>query len=459
VSTQGGGEVRLVVIGGSDAGVNAALRAKEVDPSCNVTLVAADAHPNYSICGAAYYLGGQVSEWKMMAHRTIAQLEMVGIEVLTDHWATAIDPLSHRVSILDKKDGSHKEVVYDKLVVATGAEPALPSIKGISALGPKENLFSLHTVGDMLRLAEAVERSTTEKVLIIGGGFIGIELADALSERGLSPILLEATTQLMPSLLPELAERIEEELTERGVNVVTNAHIERISKTDSGISLETASGSSYYGDICIAVTGVKPNTKLLVEARKGVRGAIAVDRQMRTSLPDIYAAGDCVETYHRINEENTYLPLGTTAHKQGRVAGENAVGGERSFAGSVGTQVVKVGSLAVGRTGLDPRDMEGASLMTTVAEFPDHKSYYPGASTIYMVMCANRKDHRLMGAQMLGALSASVPKRLDIVATALYAGLRVEEMSDLDLSYAPPFSSPFDPVAMCADKLAAELRG
>ncbi|MCL6095022.1 MAG: FAD-dependent oxidoreductase [Actinobacteria bacterium] len=451
--------MHLVVIGGSDAGVNAALRAKEMDPSCKVTLVAADAHPNYSICGAAYYLGGQVQDWKMMAHRTVDQLEEAGIEVLTDHWATMVVPESHRVSLLDKKDGSSKELAYDKLVVATGAEPALPPIKGISALGPRENLFSLHTVGDMLLLAEAVERSTTEKVLIIGGGFIGIELADALSERGLFPVLLEATAQLMPSLLPELAKRIEDELDARGVQVVTNVHIERISKTESGISLDDTSGKSYYGDVCVVVTGVKPNTSLLPGARKGAKGAIAVDRQMRTSFQDIYAAGDCAETYHRITEENTYLPLGTTAHKQGRVAGENAVGGDRSFAGSVGTQVVKVGNLAVGRTGLDPREAKGFDLVATTTELPDHKSYYPGASTIYMTMYANRKDHRLLGVQMLGALSASVPKRLDIVATSLYAGMRIEEISDLDLSYAPPFSSPFDPLAMCADQLATDLRG
>jgi NADPH-dependent 2,4-dienoyl-CoA reductase/sulfur reductase-like enzyme len=325
--------MRLLVIGGSDAGIAASLHARELDSSAEVTVVVADAFPNFSICGLPYYLSGDVADWRALTHRTAGDLEAAGLELRLEHTARAIDPTRRQVTVTDP-GGTDNQLSYDRLVVA--GEPDFTAA----------------------------------------------------------------------------------------------------------------------ADLVLVVVGVRPDTELAVAAglATGVRGALKVDRRMRTNLPNVLAAGDCVETWHRLLGRPAYLPLGTTAHKQGRIAGETAVGGGREFAGSLGTQVVKVFELAVARTGRRDTDArEGGFDPVTVGSVQfAHKAYYPGAHQLHIHLTGDRTSGQLLGAQLVGRHDAEVAKRIDIPAGALFHGVTVAALSDLDLSYTPPFGSPWDAIQLAA---------
>jgi NADPH-dependent 2,4-dienoyl-CoA reductase/sulfur reductase-like enzyme len=330
--------MRLLVVGGSDAGISAGLRARELDPDAEVTLLVADAFPNFSICGLPYYLSGDVADWRSLAHRTSADLEAAGLELLVDHTAQAIDPTARQVTVTDPAGADHA-LGYDRLVIATGAVPVRPPIDGLDLPGVEV----LHTMGDTFRLQHALTAGAGSAV-IVGGGYIGLEMAEAFASRGLAVTLVEQAPAVMPTVDLELGELLGQELGRHGVRVVNDVAVKAIRQEGGRLVAAGEPDFTVAADLVLVVVGVRPDTDLAVAAgvRTGVRGAIRVDRGMRTNLPDVLAAGDCVETHHRLLDQPTYLPLGTTAHKQGRIAGETAVGGQASFAGSLGTQVVKV---------------------------------------------------------------------------------------------------------------------
>jgi NADPH-dependent 2,4-dienoyl-CoA reductase/sulfur reductase-like enzyme len=294
-------------------------------------------------------------------------------------------------------------------------------------------------------------------------------MAEALVSRGLAVTQVEQLPEVLPTVDPELGRLIADELRARGVEVVTGTAVKRISRgrTSGAPGLVVEGGSpngatlSREADVVLVFAGVRPDAALAADAgaRLGVRGAIEVDRQMRTNLRDVFAAGDCVVTHHRLAGV-TYIPLGTTAHKQGRVAGENALGGQREFAGSLGTQVVKVFDMAVARTGL--RDHEaltsGYDPVTVAAEADDHKAYYPGSHRIVMRWTGDRRTGRLLGVQLFGHRHAEVAKRIDIAATAIFNEMTVEALSDLDLSYTPPLGSPWDAMQIGAQTWVGATR-
>jgi NADPH-dependent 2,4-dienoyl-CoA reductase/sulfur reductase-like enzyme len=297
--------------------------------------------------------------------------------------------------------------------------------------------------------------------LIVGAGYIGLEMADALTVRGLQVTQMEQLPEVLPTVDPQLGALVAAELAAHGVEVLTGTVVRAVGRAAPGepgrlrVEAVTADGENLArtADIVLVVVGVRPDTGLAASAGAtlGVRGAIAVDRRMRTGLPDVFAAGDCVVTHHRLLGE-TYLPLGTTAHKQGRVAGENAAGGDREFAGSLGTQVVKIFDQAAARTGL--RDHEAAPAgfdpVTVASEADDHKAYYPGSHRIAMRFTGDRSTGRLLGVQLFGHRNAEVAKRIDIAATAIFHGMTVDAISDLDLSYTPPLGSPWDAIQIGA---------
>jgi len=433
----------VLVIGGSDAGVMASLRARELDPSADVTMVLADAYPNFSICGIPFYLSGETPDWHDLAHRTREDIEAAGIDVRTDTRALEIDTASKNV-LLSDADGEDW-VAYDRLVIGTGAVPVEPPLPGIGL----EGVHLLHTMSDTFALEESLRHA--DRAVIVGGGYIGLEMADALTQRRIEVTLLEQASEVMTTVDLELGSLVGEELRRHGVDVRTSALVERIDREGGGLTISGRGFAPVTGDVVIVVVSVRPDSLLARRAGLplGMRDAIVVDRCMRTAAPDVLAAGDCVETWHRLLSKPTYMPLGTTAHKQGRIAGENAVGGDRRFEGSLGTQVVKVFDLAVARTGLRSVEAtrEGIGSVTTQTRTFDHKAYYPGATPMEIRMTGGR-DGRLLGAQIVGDHRGQVAKRIDIVATALAAGLNVDQLSDLDLSYTPPLSSPWDPVQM-----------
>jgi NADPH-dependent 2,4-dienoyl-CoA reductase/sulfur reductase-like enzyme len=441
--------MHLLIIGGSDGGISAALRARELDPAVEVTVVVADAFPNFSICGLPYYLSGDVPDWRDLAHRTTADLEQTGMQLLLDHTAQAIDPASKQVTVTNRGNGRERTLAYDRLVVATGAVPVRPPIDGLQLDG----VHLLHTMGDTFALHQVLTAGARSAV-IVGGGYIGLEMAEAFTARSLIVTLVEQAPAVMPTVDQELGVLLGQELGRHGVQVVNEVTVKAIHRENGGLVVAGQPDFTVTADLVLVVVGVRPDTDLAVAAgvETGVRGALRVDRRMRTNLADVLAAGDCVETWHRLLAEPAYLPLGTTAHKQGRVAGETAVGGDREFAGSLGTQVVKVFELAVARTGLRDQEAAAARLhpLTVGSTQFDHKAYYPGAHRLHLRITGDRQSGRLLGTQLVGHHDAEVAKRIDIPAGALFHNMTVDGLSDLDLSYTPPFGSPWDAIQLAA---------
>ncbi len=451
--------MHLVAIGGSDAGISAALRARELDQQAEVTVVVADAYPNFSICGIPYYVSGEVTHWRNLAHRTIADLEATGMQLRLDTTARRIDVASRKLRVTGASGGDEL-IGYDKLVIGTGAVPVRPPIGGLTgpeALGSDDGVHLLHSMGDTFAVMRTLEGRQPSSAVIVGAGYIGLEMAEALTGRGLAVTQVEQLPEVLPTVDPQLGALVRAQLESRAVEILTGTTVTGIGRARAGdparlrVEARTAAGgpATLSTDMVLIVAGVRPDTELAVAAGAslGMKGAIAVDRQMRTGLPGVYAAGDCVMTHHRLLGD-TYLPLGTTAHKQGRVAGENALGGTREFAGSLGTQVVKVFDHAVARTGL--RDHEAAAAgfdtVTVQSEADDHKAYYPGSHRIAMRFTGDRSTRRLLGVQLFGHKHAEIAKRIDIAATGIFHGMTIDDISDLDLSYTPPLGSPWDAV-------------
>jgi NADPH-dependent 2,4-dienoyl-CoA reductase/sulfur reductase-like enzyme len=446
--------MHIVAVGGSDAGISAALRAREVDPGAEVTVVAADAYPNFSICGIPYYVSGEVPHWRNLAHRTIADLEAAGMRLRLDTMAHRVDVPGHKLVVIGP-DGAEELIGYDQLVIGTGAVPVRPPIAGLDELGTGDGVHLLHSMDDTFAVMRTLQEEATGSAVIVGAGYIGLEMADALTVRGLKVTHIEQLPEVLPTVSTSLGALVRRELEGHGVSVLTSTAVKAIRRAAPGapdmlaVEAVTADGREVtcHAGLVLVVTGVRPQTCLAVSAgaRLGVRDAIVVDTQMRTGIPEVYAAGDCVITHHRLLGQ-TYLPLGTTAHKQGRVAGENATGGHREFAGSLGTQVVKIFDYAAARTGLRHQEASRAGYdpLTVASEADDHKAYYPGSHRIAIRYIGDRATGRLLGVQLFGHKNAEVAKRIDIAATAIYNGMTIDAISDLDLSYTPPLGSPWD---------------
>ena len=439
----------LVVIGGSDAGTMAALRARELDPTVTITMVAADRYPNFSICGLPFYVSGEVPDWKALAHRSADDIAKRGINLLLDQSVIQLDPEAKTLVATDGA-GQERPLSYDTVVIATGARPRTAGIDGIDLPG----VYPLHTMADSFQVRAHVERGIVKHVVIVGTGYIGLEMADAFTHRGIRVTLVGRSDMVMPTVDASLSALVRGELERHGVEVAGATEVERIVRLGEVLAVQGTSGFSRRADLVLAASGVEPNTTLARAAgvATGTGGAIRVDRQMRTSVADVLAAGDCVETWHRVLRRPTYLPLGTTAHKQGTVAGETAVGGHREFQGCVGTQVVKVFDLAVARTGLRDDEARAAGFEPlTVESTPwHHKAYYPGAHRLHIRVTGDRRTGQLLGAQIVGHWQAEVAKRIDVFATALFHAMPVDGLSDLDLSYTPPMGAPWDAVQEAA---------
>ncbi len=461
--------MHLIAIGGSDAGISAALRARELDPGAEVTVVVADAYPNFSICGIPYYVSGEVAHWRDLAHRTSADLEATGMHLKVDTAARRID-VEDRTLLVTGPSGADELLSYDELVVGTGAVPQVPPIDGVSgegALGWDDGVHLLHSMADTFAIMRTLDEANPSSAVIVGAGYIGLEMAEGLTARGLAVTQMERLAEVLPTVDPELGALVHRQLSDHGVEVLTGTTVHRVGRNPRGAGRLVVDASDAAGpvrrevDLVLVVVGVRPDTGLaaVAGAALGRSGAIEVDRHMRTDLPHVFAAGDCAVTHHRLLG-TTYLPLGTTAHKQGRVAGENAIGGNREFAGSIGTQVVKIFEHAVSRTGL--RDHEAAAAgfdpVTIGFEADDHKAYYPGSHRISMRCTGDRATGRLLGVQLFGHRHAEIAKRIDIAATAIFHGATVDEVSELDLSYTPPLGSPWDALQMGAQAWVRESR-
>jgi NADPH-dependent 2,4-dienoyl-CoA reductase/sulfur reductase-like enzyme len=377
------------------------------------------------------------------------EIENEGIHLLLEHSVASIDPIAKVVS-LSSRQGNTRNLGYDRLIIATGAESIQPPVDGINLPG----VFLLRWMDDAFAMQQYLNDSRPQSAIIVGAGYIGMEMADALTYRGIEVTVAEFAESVLTTVDPEFGGKVRKELEAHGVRVVTGVAVKGIAQSKDKLIISGSNGFSAAGDMVLVAVGARPNSKLALSAglEIGLKGAIKVDHFMRTNVPDIFAAGDCVETWHRLLDRYTYMPLGTTAHKQGRVAGENAVGGSRQFQGSLGTQAVKIFDRVVARTGLLHSEAAAAGFdpLTVESETWDHKAYYPGAEKLYIRLTGARAGKELLGVQMLGSKHSEVSKRIDVFASAIYNGMRIDELNDLDLSYTPPLSSPWDPIQMSA---------
>lgn len=449
--------INLLIIGGSDAGISAALRAKELNPETKVTIILADSYPNFSICGIPFFISKEVSHWKNLAHRTTEDIEALGITLRMEEKAIQIDPEQKTVTT-ENQNGEICRYSYDKLLIGTGAKSIIPPIEGLD----NEGVFSLRWIGEMRTIDRFIEEKKVQKALVVGGGYIGLEMADALTLRGIEVHLVEFAPTVLTTVDPELGEVVQEKLEGKGIKITTNTLIKKVIKQNGQLQVQGSDGFEDRSDFVLVAVGAQPETELAqsIGIETGIKGAIRVNEYLETNLPDIYAAGDCVETWHQLAQRYTYLPLGTTAHKQGRIVGENVLGANKKFPGSLGTQSVKLFDTVVARTGLNDKDAKafGVKSFTVDVTFDDHKAYYPGAKDLRIRLTGFAENGRLLGAQIMGSVDSEVSKRVDIVAAAIFNGLTVAQLNDLDLSYTPPLSSPWDPVQMAAQEWCKQRR-
>jgi NADPH-dependent 2,4-dienoyl-CoA reductase/sulfur reductase-like enzyme len=446
----------IVIIGGSDAGISAALRIRELNPEIVPTMIVADSFPNFSICGLPYYISREVTRWENLAHRTRQDIENAGINLMLEHTAQSIDPQQKQVKIVDKA-GTITTLDYDKLIIGTGAVSFKPNISGIDYPG----VFFLRWMPDCFVIDEFINKQNPKNAVIIGAGYIGMEMAEGLTKRGVKVNVAEFAESVMPSVDVDFGKKIREMLAQNGITVNTNISVESITKNDNQLIVKGTNNYEMATDMVLVAAGSVPNTALgqSIGINTGIKGAFKVNLKMETNIPDVYAAGDCVETWSRILKNYTYLPLGTIAHKQGRIAGENAVGGNKEFAGTLGTQSVKIFDKVVARTGLNEVEAIKAGFQPVSADFEtwDHKVYYPPAEKLYIWVTADQKTKKILGAQMFGAYKTEVSKRIDIFAAAIFHEITIDEFSDYDLSYTPPLSSPWDPAQMAVQNLGKKF--
>ena len=446
---------RLVIIGGIAAGMSAASRARKLDPQLEIVVLEKGRHVSYGTCGLPYYLSGQVTDASELVVYTAEFFrEKRNIDVRLEHEVTEIEPGRKRVHAL--RSGAQPVVVeYDKLVIATGGAPAL-DFPGVQL----SNVFTCNDLAGSIRLRTFIEEQRPRRAVIVGSGYIGLEVADALVHRGMEVVILERSESALEGIEPEIGERVEEVLHRHGVRLIKNAAATTISGNAQGgaTTVQYGAGGSEPAELVLLATGIAPRSELAVTAgvHIGRTAAIAVDERMLTSVNSIYAAGDCAEVRHLVTGQPAYLPLGTTANKQGRVAGENAAGGHARFEGVVGTLVTQVFELAVAKTGLSIEHARASGFQPDAVTITStSRAKYFAGKPILVKLVWDRATGRLLGCQMAG--EEGIAKRIDVAAMALHARMRVPEMLHLDLSYAPPFAPVWDPLLIAANEAQKKI--
>ncbi|MBX5465235.1 MAG: FAD-dependent oxidoreductase [Clostridia bacterium] len=444
---------RYVVAGGVAAGMSAASRIRRLDPEAEILVFERSGYVSYGACGLPYFVGGLIARPEQLVHYSADFFRSQRrIEVALHSEVEAIDRRRHELVVRDLDGGERRRLRYDRLILATGARPSLPPVEGLEL----EGVHVLRLVEDGIRLRQALEAGKGRAV-VLGGGYIGLEAAEAMRQQGWQVTLIEALPQPMASLDPEPAAAVVRELERNGVEVRLGEPVRGLEGGAAGGGARrvrrvvTASGA-VEADLVLVATGIRPNSELAAAAgiETGVRGAIRVDAEMRTSDPDVWAAGDCAETYHLVTGRPDWIPLGTTANKQGRIAGENASGGHARFRGVAGTAIVKIFDLGVARTGLSLAEAKAAGFDAEAVEIQQRSraGYYPGAGRMTVRLVVERASRRLLGGQLTGPLDAV--QRVNTLVAALQAGFTADDLYALDLAYAPPFAPVWDPLLMAA---------
>lgn len=448
--------MKIAVIGGVAAGTSAAARAKRKLPEAEITIFEQDSDISYAGCGLPYYISDLIETREEVIVYTPQQFEeKKEVEVKTEHRVEKILPKEKKLMVRDLSTDEKQETNFDKLLISTGASPVVPPLPGIDL----DNIFSLRSVNSADKIKNYIQQSEAQKAVIVGGGYIGLEMAESLLEQNIEVTVIEMADQILTNFDSDMAKIVADHLQDKGVEVITNDGVAEFNGDKQVNKVITNNGREVAADCVLLSIGVKPNVELAKEAgiELGSTGAIKVNSQMETSVSDVYAAGDCVETTHLITEEPVWIPLGSTANKQGRVAGSNLAGIEAEFEGVQGTAITKICDLAVARTGLTVSEAKkaGYEVVTSTIEAPNHAGYYPNYHKMTIKLVVNKVNGRILGGQIIG--EDGVDKRIDVLVTAIHNQMKAEELIDLDLAYAPPFSVPKDGL-MIAGLIAEKKR-
>jgi NADPH-dependent 2,4-dienoyl-CoA reductase/sulfur reductase-like enzyme/rhodanese-related sulfurtransferase len=454
----------ILIIGGVATGPKTAARLRRLDPECNITVIERQDLLSYAGCGMPYYIENVIEEWNdLLGGASIRDAAYFkanrGFTVLDQHEAKKINRAEKTVTVENLKTCEVKDMPYDKLVLGTGASPFVPRMEGTDLKG----VHRLYNPHHAKAIRTAVDMGA-KNVAVVGGGLIGIESCGAFVARGCNVSVIEMMPNLVPNLLdPEMAYLLENYLEGKGVNLVKGSPVAKMIDDGTGKvkAVETADGRVIDADLVIVAIGVRPNTELAVEAglETGPTRAIAVNKYMQTSDPDIYAGGDCVESTHLVTGEKVYAPLGSTANKHGRIIADNIVGKNMTFSGINGTAVFKVLDWNCGTTGISERKAKelGYDVVTTLVPRSDYSGYIPGNKQIIIKLIADRESCKVLGCQVVG--SGDGVKRIDVVATAMKFGSNVKGIADLDLGYAPAYSTAIDAVQHAANVLRNKIQG
>ena len=447
--------MEFVIIGGDAAGMSAASRAKRHQPDMRVTVLEMTRDVSYSACGMPYNIADPDRDMDdlIVRHASIFQ-EKQGINVLVGHQARIIDPASRRIEGIDS-EGKSFSIPYDKLLIATGAGAILPDIPGIDLPG----VLALKNLNDGRTLKNYLETSNAGKVVVIGMGYIALEMCEALVARGIAVDMIKPRPGLLPWMDPELSGRVREEITAHGIGIYDGHEIQRISAAPAG-GLEVVSPDvTLRCDMILAAAGVTPNSRIAAAAglALGPQDAIAVDRTLRTSDMHIYSAGDCADAFHVVSGKRTWIPLALRANRAGWAAADNICGIETRLPGIAGTAVFKVFDLEVARTGLTSKEAleAGFDPRTAIIKTRSRAHAHPGSTPIHVQLVGDRESGRLLGAQMVGREGCA--HRINAAAVALHARMTVADFSQSDLAYAPPFGPVWDPLLTAANQLLKKL--
>ena len=439
--------MKVVIVGGVAGGATAAARIRRLDEQAEILVFERSGYVSYANCGLPYYIGDVITDPEELTLQTPESfLARFRVAMKVRHEVTAIHPGRQCVSVKNLETGETFEESYDKLILSPGARPTQPRLPGVGL----NRLFTLRTVEDTFRIKEYIRRNHPRSVVLAGGGFIGLELAENLRELGMDVTIVQRPKQLMNPFDPDMAALIHSEMRRNGVKLALGHTVEGFEEKNGGVDVLLKDAAPLHADMVVLAIGVTPDTQLAREAglELGIKGSIVVNDRMETSAPNIYAVGDAVQVKHSVTGEDTLLSLAGPANKQGRIAADNICGRDSRYRGSQGSSVIKVFRMTAAATGVNETNAgkSGIDVDKVVLSPMSHAGYYPGGRVMTMKVVFEKETYRLLGAQIVGY--EGVDKRIDVLAAAIHAGMKATELKELDLAYAPPYSSAKDPVNM-----------
>ena len=438
---------KTVIVGGVAGGATAAARLRRLDEKAEIIIFEKSGYVSYANCGLPYYLGDVITDKKALTLQTPESFKRrFNIDVRVNHEVCEIFPDRHIVAVKDLTTGETFEESYDKLILSPGARPVMPNIPGIDS----DKVFTLRNVEDTFKIKKYIDNNNPESAVISGGGFIGLELAENFKLKGMKVHILQRSSQLMKQLDPEIATFVHAKLRSEGIYLHLNETVESIDDNGNDLEITLKNGDKIIADMFIPAIGVEPESSLAAKTglKQGIKGSIIVNEHMQTSEEDVFAVGDAVQVKNFISDEDSLISLAGPANRQGRIAADNICGINSSYPGSQGTSVIKLFDMTFASTGLGEKTAResGFNVDKVILSPAEHAGYYPGGSTMTMKMLFDKDTDKLLGAQIAGY--GGVDKRIDVLATAMYAGIKASKLKELDLAYAPPYSSAKDPVNM-----------